>query len=335
MSVFIRIHWLPSGFNSKITAFLKDDAPFLTVLDVKSEKWEEGKSSIENGVYSVKVSYDIDDHDNFLNFAGFHRVEGLGALIQINGAGSKCLQCNKWGHVRKDCPNAKTKCASCNKTGHNASSCWVSKAKNNNNDEIQNEMEFENLVNEQDDEIKFVGGKKNLLNSTNKPFKVTTQDSIHTVEIKKELISENCEKVTKTIDSVVEKAMAAPMLLGSNLPRQRSFSNSSNKSNPTTPLITSSTFDKIKNSANNNNNKSSTKKKNVKPAGVSDEDWKVELKRLKAEDAEKEKKREFIAMNAAALSASRGMKRVSSKSNVNSENKAACKDPFIDNDDQD
>ena len=185
-------------------------SPFLTVLDVKSEKWEEGKSLIENGVYSVKVSYDIDDHDNFLNFAGFHRVEGLGALIQINGAGSKCLQCNKWGHVRKDCPNAKTKCASCNKTGHNASSCLVSKAKNNNNDEIQNEMEFENLVNEQDDEIKFVGEKKDLLNLTNKPFKVTTQYSILTVEIKKELMSENCEKVTKTNDSVVEKATAAP-----------------------------------------------------------------------------------------------------------------------------
>ena len=56
MSVFIRVHWLPSGFKNNLTKFFKEEAKFLTVLELKSERWEKGKSSIENGVYSVKVS---------------------------------------------------------------------------------------------------------------------------------------------------------------------------------------------------------------------------------------------------------------------------------------
>ena len=133
MTVFMRVHWLPTGFKNDLKQFIKEEAKFLDILELKSETWEEGKSSIENGVYSVKVSYDIDDHANFLNFAGYQRVSGLGALFQINGAPPKCLQCNKWGHIRKECPDKDKICSSCKKPGHEASNCWSSQAKSNNN----------------------------------------------------------------------------------------------------------------------------------------------------------------------------------------------------------
>ena len=123
MSVFIRIHWLPTGLKSEIEEFIEKEATFLTVEEIKSEKWEQGQSSIENGVYSVKVKYDIDDHHNFLRFGGYHKINGLGALIQIRGMPEKCLQCSEFGHIRKDCPERSQKCRSCGKTGHSTQRC--------------------------------------------------------------------------------------------------------------------------------------------------------------------------------------------------------------------
>ena len=323
MSVFVRIHWLPSGFKTSLTKFFKDEAKFLTVLEVKNETWEKGKSSIENGVYSVKVSYDIDDHANFLNFAVFHRVDGLGALIQINGAPPKCLQCNKWGHIRRDCPDQQKKCASCNKAGHEASNCWSSQAKGNNNNNIDAEIpdmdadnlvligiDTEQIISDQNgtsqEDLKIVGEKKSLFNPNN-PFKIPTQDSELTIEIKKENMSQFSETIHDSIDSVLKKAMASP---SSNLnnTRQRSVSSSSDISNTTTPkLVTSTTFDKIRNSQNSKNSK-------------------AEQKRLKDQEKKEKAKVEFNSMNATALQASKQVKRQSSTSSISSEHKKSLAD---------
>ena len=48
MSVYIRIHWLPTGLENKIKEFIENEAKFLKVEEVQSEKWEQGKSLIEN-----------------------------------------------------------------------------------------------------------------------------------------------------------------------------------------------------------------------------------------------------------------------------------------------
>ena len=48
MSVYIRIHWLPTGLKSEIKEFIEKEAKFLKVKEVQSEKWEQGKSLIEN-----------------------------------------------------------------------------------------------------------------------------------------------------------------------------------------------------------------------------------------------------------------------------------------------
>ena len=338
MTVFVRIHWLPSGFKSKISEFL-EEAKFLTVMDIKSETWEEGKSSIENGVYSVKVRYDIDDHANFLNIAGFHRINGLGALIQINGAPPKCLQCNRWGHIRRDCPDQQKKCTSCHKTGHEAGSCWSSQAKNNNNnnDELLSDMDLENLVNDQnsatitaagkdqEEEVEFLGEKKSHSKSTNNQLKMPTPNSNLTIEIKKEQINQFSDNLQESINSVVTKVMAPPSLKLI-IPSERSHKTSSGTSNPSTPTFSAATFNKIKNSKT-----PKAGPKFVKPKHMSKADWEVELKRLQREDKNKEKSADFSNMNAAALQASKQMKRANSTSNVSEHKKSLGEVVYDDN----
>ena len=65
LTVFIRVHWLPYGFKDKAVNFIRTEAPFLTVVDASTEKWEKGKSTIENGIINVKVSYKIEDNQKF------------------------------------------------------------------------------------------------------------------------------------------------------------------------------------------------------------------------------------------------------------------------------
>ena len=254
MTVFMRIHWLPTGFKNKITEFIKDEAKFLSVIEVKSETWEEGTSKIENGVYSVKVSYDIDNHENFLNFAGFHRVDGLGALVIINGTPPKCLQCNKWGHMRKDCDKTNTKCASCNKMGHDASNCWSRQADNNEN---QLDMDSNDLVEDNEVQIFNETFQPNLVDPRNTPFKVPAQGQNITVEIKKELINrESTDSINleNSINSALTNAMSQHP--GSTRMRNNSTSsitsNLSIKSSSTIPskppaFFSETTFNRIRN----------------------------------------------------------------------------------------
>ena len=306
MSVFIRVHWLPSGFKNNLTKFFKEEAKFLTVLELKSETWEKGKSSIENGVYSVKVSYDIDDHGNFLDFAGYHRIDGLGALIQINGAPPKCLQCNKWGHIRKECQDDKKICSSCNKTGHEANNCWSSQAKINNNNNNKTDMDFGDLVDNDaakpQEELIIIAEKKSNLKTDE--FKLPKHNPI-TLEIKKEIMEKFNDHVLESIESVIQDSTPA------NPPRQRTLSTSSTLSNQST-TFTSATFNKIRNNINNNNNKNTNSKTATS---------KVDLKKLKEGEKKKEFSAEFSNMNAAALQASKPIKRSTSKSSLTSEHK--------------
>ena len=66
MAVFLRIHWLPHGFKEKVVNYIYSEAPFLTVIDASVEKWEKGKSQIENGIISVKVNYQVEYNEKFL-----------------------------------------------------------------------------------------------------------------------------------------------------------------------------------------------------------------------------------------------------------------------------
>ena len=125
MTVFLKVHWLPIGFKDKLVNFIEDEASFLTVHDAKAERWEAGKSPIENGILSVKVSYELIDHARLLEFAGLHKVGDQTALFQISGAPPKCLYCKLYGHMRKECPKLKTQCGKCGKVGHDENNCTL------------------------------------------------------------------------------------------------------------------------------------------------------------------------------------------------------------------
>ena len=133
MTVFLKVHWLPTGSKDKVAKFIEDEVSFLTVHEAKIEKWEEGKSPIENGIVSVKVSYEIIDHGRLLDFAGLHKIGDQTALFQIWGAPPKCLYCKLYGHMRKECPKLKTLCGKCGKVGHDEHNCTLANRINSDN----------------------------------------------------------------------------------------------------------------------------------------------------------------------------------------------------------
>ena len=126
MTTFFRIHWLPVRFEiTKVEEFLKEFS-FLEILNIDYEKWS--SSPLLNGVIKVKVKYDVESHQNFLDFAGLQNIDDYKALVQICGMEPKCLFCKKFGHMRKKCPLASKKCSKCHKNGHEAYECTFAKA---------------------------------------------------------------------------------------------------------------------------------------------------------------------------------------------------------------
>jgi hypothetical protein len=88
------------------------------VKEIKHEKMKYFEK-INNGVVKVKVEYNVKHHDSILDFAGLHRINVCQSLIQLCGMPAKCLSCNKFGHIRKECP----KCLKCNNHGHKSEEC--------------------------------------------------------------------------------------------------------------------------------------------------------------------------------------------------------------------
>ena len=126
MTTFFRIHWLPVRFEiKKVEEFLKEFS-FLEILSIDYEKWS--SSPLLNGVIKVKVKYEVESHQDFLDFAGLQNIDDYKALVQLCGMEPKCLFCKKFGHMRKKCPLAGKKCSKCQKNGHEASECTFAKA---------------------------------------------------------------------------------------------------------------------------------------------------------------------------------------------------------------
>jgi hypothetical protein len=126
MTTFFRIHWLPVRFEiKKVEEFLKEFS-FLEILSIEYEKWS--SSPLLNGVIKVKVKYQVESHQDFLDFAGLQNIDDYKALVQLCGMEPKCLFCKKFGHMRKKCPLAGKKCSKCLKNGHEAYECTFAKA---------------------------------------------------------------------------------------------------------------------------------------------------------------------------------------------------------------
>ena len=108
-------------FTKKSNTILKINAKFLEIEKLEYENWQ--SSNIENGVIKIKVRYQVERHQEFLDFSGLHNIDECKALIQICGTDPKCLYCKTFGHMRKACPNISKRCGKCKNVGHTDSQC--------------------------------------------------------------------------------------------------------------------------------------------------------------------------------------------------------------------
>jgi hypothetical protein len=163
LSFFLHIHWLPHGFKDKVVNFLNYEAPFLSTVDAKVEKWDSGKRLIENGIISVKVNYMIinvklSENQRFLDIILLQKIEGQTSMVSISGAPPRCLYCKDFGNMRKDCPKVKTKCSLCGKISHVSSECRLANRINSDNNQLasNSDDDDDNIENDETGEISIV-----------------------------------------------------------------------------------------------------------------------------------------------------------------------------------
>ena len=325
LTVFLRIHWLPHGFKDKVVNFLKSEVPFLNIVDAKVEKWDSGKSSIENGIISVKVNYDISDNQRFLDIIGLHKIEGQAALFSISGAPPRCLYCKEFGHMRKDCPKIKTKCSLCGRIGHESFECTLAnRITSDNNQLASNSNDDDDDV---DDNIEIDESNGNLATeisivsvtpaATTSNTVVTTYPE-QTIEVKKESLHLplNAVNIINSVASNAGDFQAPTSVPCSSLQRSSSVDSNSTKTvgaNTVAPNI------KPKNQA---------KTKSLKrPTSIKAEIWSKLNDDQKKEAIEKAAQDELNATNVAAhatFKRSSSVKRQSSSTSINDENKKAA-----------
>ena len=290
LNVFLRIHWLPFGFVEKVVDFIKTEASFLTVQQATADKWEAGKSSIENGIISVKVKYNILDHDKFLDLAGVQKVHGQSALFQISGAPVKCLYCKVFGHLRKDCPKLQLKCSKCNKRGHNESECSLAKRLSLEPQVINdNEDLVEESVQEDSSET-----NKNVLNAERAPNDDWFgSNDLQVVEIIPASVS---------ILPIVQNPQQTIEVKKESLSHENIIDNPNSKTK--NPTFSKTTFNKIRNTTSESSGAKTSRL--TRPSGMDKNYWAtVELPRLQKEKKDKAYALEIAAMNEAAHAAAK------------------------------
>ena len=178
LTAILRIHWLPASLNSyEIQKFLEEKCKIRSLEVVKEYIGESFKpyiinekslhdKNINNGVFRVKVKYDVDVHDHLLDLMGIVDIGGLRALIELVGQPPKCLFCKNFGHYRKDCGKKKLKCSKCNKIGHEASGCnaasrFFSSESNENEEYVGMENEMDTNDNQASGEVNQNSGEAN------------------------------------------------------------------------------------------------------------------------------------------------------------------------------
>jgi len=317
LSVFLRVHWLPCRFKDKLVEFLKTDAPYLKVTDISLGKWEEGKSSIENGIYNVKVNYEIDDHPRFMDFLGLQKIEGHNALFHLSGAPPKCLYCKQFGHMRKSCPKLKTTCDKCSKTGHSSEDCTLanrisSNANDPDLDDDQIQVDDENPAS--DNSNPKLNGDVNTLSSANLDLEII--ESVPATSSTAQAVTVNPDQTVEVKKENVDKVIAQ-VATNSNfvIPLARS-SSADNKSKQTKPFV-------LKPAAE------ISSKDLKKPKGVNKKDWDKMTDVEKRAQIAATAQAEFEATNQAAMQAlnsrTSSVKRQSSKSSlVNESSKKAA-----------
>jgi hypothetical protein len=133
MYAYYRVHWLPNGFCiDELGEFLKQNVNGFKTRNMKILEITKEKSSIDdkvnNGIFNIKIEFQLESFDEIRNFAGFHLIDGLSALVQLSGMPPKCLFCERFGHIKRNCPDLKKLCQKCNKRGHLIANCNFAKS---------------------------------------------------------------------------------------------------------------------------------------------------------------------------------------------------------------
>jgi len=132
-----------------VKSFLVDQKIAMGSIEVEKEKYREEKlKNIETGVITAKFSFDIKNYQKVIALIGTNNIDQQKCVIQLSGHPPRCLICEQFGHIGKDCPKNKEICPTCNKRGHTMCSL-ASRFKNINelNEEEKNLESFENESN--------------------------------------------------------------------------------------------------------------------------------------------------------------------------------------------
>jgi hypothetical protein len=105
----------------------------MKILEISQDK-SSIDDKVRNGIFKVKIEFPLDSFNDICYFAGLHWIDGLSALFQLSGTPPKCLFCERFGHIKRNCPKLKMVCQKCNKRGHLAADCNLVKAMFGNND---------------------------------------------------------------------------------------------------------------------------------------------------------------------------------------------------------
>jgi hypothetical protein len=317
MTTFFRIHWLPIRFDlNKVDEFIRKEAPFLEVLSIDYEKWS--SSPLLNGVIKVKVKYQVENHQHFLDFAGIQEFVDCKALVQLCGMEPKCLFCKKFGHMRKKCPLAGKKCSKCHKIGHELTECNMAKATGS----LETFDEMDDDVLAENETVKDTNANSNIDETSARKDAEAAPDNGWfggDPEASKPGLIPAAPLGPPLSSLPVTTPLSAPLGITQttgnkvdNTINNVALGSTTNKSNNI--QLSANAFSKIKATANNDANKNHKFKK---PANMDKNTWRTtELPRLKAELEKKIKEEALANANAAAHAAvkSAAFKRTNSSS---------------------
>jgi hypothetical protein len=106
LTSIIRFHRHPWDLpKENLNNYLKGkNIKSLKIEEESDETYKDPRMShILNGIYRMKINYDINDVENVKNLIGSNMIAGHKIIIQLVGHPPRCDKCKKFGHPRKEC----------------------------------------------------------------------------------------------------------------------------------------------------------------------------------------------------------------------------------------
>ena len=106
LTAILRVLWLPNNMDILPVKEFINSLDIGTIIECEKEKYrDEEMSHIENGVFKIKIKYDIEHHERLLVYIGKSKIDNQVCLLQLVGHPPKCLYCKNFGHMSSSCPN--------------------------------------------------------------------------------------------------------------------------------------------------------------------------------------------------------------------------------------